>query len=68
MTPSYKMILLRIQQAANKSEVRLEVMALESVDEVTTEFDWEPFQAIAGEKNKDFCGETLTLKTFLLLF
>jgi len=33
-------------------------MVLERLDEVTTEFDCEPSHAIAGEKNKDFCGKT----------
>lgn len=51
MTPSYKMIIPCIQQAENKTEVRTEVMALESVDEVTIEFNWEPSQAITGEKS-----------------
>lgn len=58
LPPNYKMIILCTQQTTNKPEERSVVMALERLDEVTTEFDWEPFQATAGEKNKDFCGKT----------
>lgn len=58
LPPNYKMIILCTQQTTNKPEERSVVMALERLDEVTTEFGWEPFQATAGEKNKDFCGKT----------
>lgn len=61
LLPNYKMIVLCIQQTTNKLEVRFEGIALERLDEVTTEtteLDWEAFQATAGKKNKDFCGKT----------
>lgn len=52
------MISLCIQQTRNKREETFGVTALERPDEVTSEFDHKTSQAIAGEKNKNFCGKT----------
>lgn len=60
LLPNYKMIILCIQQTTNKLEERFEGIALERLDEVTTEtteFDWEVFRLQQVRRTRTFVGK-----------